>query len=265
APGKGLTQGRWLQDKLLAYTAGTILEAGSDTTAMAIATFVLYMLSYPNVLQKAREEIDVVVGADRMPDFDDEERLPYLVACIKESLRHRPGIPLAIPHATIEDDFYKDFYIPKGCTVIGNLWAIQRDPNTFYNPTAFIPERFYEADKPTRWDTRPISHERQIYAFGWGRRFCPGSHVAEASLFITLSRILWGIDFYAPLDPKTKRPILPDIANEEMTWSEGFVSVPHTFKAGFAPRSAKHADMIRKSFNGVQSEWQLLGLEGDDR
>ncbi|TFY54441.1 hypothetical protein EVJ58_g8867 [Rhodofomes roseus] len=265
APGKGLTEDGWLQDSLLAYGAGSALEAGSDTTAMSIVTFVLYMLSYPHVLQKARAEIDAVIGTERMPDFDDEEQLPYFVACIKETMRHRPATPLAIAHATVEEDFYKDYIIPKGCTVIGNVWAIHRDPERFFNPTAFIPERFYQEGKPTRWGTRPVSDERDIYAFGWGRRFCQGSHVAEASIFITLSRILWGIDFYAPLDPKTKRPILPDVANEETTWSEGFVSVPHTFKVGFAPRSVKHAELIRKSFDSIQSEWQLLGLEGDDR
>ncbi|KAH9915125.1 cytochrome P450 [Fomitopsis serialis] len=264
-PGKGLTKGGWIQDDFLAYGAGSALEAGSDTTANTIVTFLLYMLSHPHVLQKARVEIDGVVGTERMPDFDDEERLPYLVACIKETLRHRPATPLAIPHATVEDDVYKDYHIPKGCTVIGNVWAIHRDPERFFNPAAFIPERFYQEGKPTRFNIGPVSNERDIYAFGWGRRFCQGSHIAEASLFITLSRILWGVDFYAPLDPSTKRPILPDVANEEKTWSEGFLSVPHAFNIGFAPRSAKHAELIRKAFDNVQSDWQTMGLEGDDR
>ncbi|KAH9921876.1 cytochrome P450 [Fomitopsis serialis] len=256
APGKGFTEGEWMQDKFLAFGAGSVLEAGSDTTAMSIATFVLYMLNHPQVLRKARDEIDSVVGTERMPDFDDEERLPYFVACVKETMRHRPLAPLGmfigIPHATMEDDFYKDYYIPKGCTVIGNIWAIHRDPERFYNPTAFMPERFYEEGRPTRWGSGPVSQDRDHYSFGWGRRFCQGSHVAQASLFITLSRLIWGIDFSAPLDPKTQRPIVPDIANEEATWSEGFVSIPYPFKVRFAARSEKHAGLIRSQFDAVQ-------------
>ena len=93
APGGGFTDG-WMQDKFLAFGAGTALEAGSDTTAMGICTFILYMLNHPEVLKKAQEEVDSVVGADRMPDWDDEPHLPYIVACIKEMLRHRPAAPL---------------------------------------------------------------------------------------------------------------------------------------------------------------------------
>lgn len=85
-----------MQDKFLAFGAGTALEAGSDTTAMGICTFILYMLNHPEVLRKAREEMDVVVGSDRLPDWDDEPRLPYTVACIKELLRHRPAAPLGM-------------------------------------------------------------------------------------------------------------------------------------------------------------------------
>ena len=94
APGRGFAEGDWMQDKFLAFGAGSALEAGSDTSAMNIDSFILYMLNHPHVLKKAREEVDAVVGAERMPEFEDEERLPYLVACIKELLRHRPATPL---------------------------------------------------------------------------------------------------------------------------------------------------------------------------
>lgn len=57
-------------------------------------TFILFMLNYPNILRKLREEMDNVVGMDRMPDWDDEPELPYLTACIKESMRCRPAIPM---------------------------------------------------------------------------------------------------------------------------------------------------------------------------
>lgn len=94
-PGIGLTPDGFLRDKLLAYTAGTILEAGSDTTASTMQSFVLFMLAHPPVLARVRAEIDAAVGAvdgadGRMPEFEDEEKCPYFVACIKETLRRRP-------------------------------------------------------------------------------------------------------------------------------------------------------------------------------
>lgn len=90
APGRGLTDDGWMRDKLVAYTAATVLEAGSDTTAGSIQSFILFILSHPHVLRKVRAEVDRNVGSERLPTFDDEMRLPYLVACIKETLRRRP-------------------------------------------------------------------------------------------------------------------------------------------------------------------------------
>jgi hypothetical protein len=92
APGKGVTADGWMRDLLLAYVAATPLEAGSDTTSTVIQAFILFMLSHPHVLRRVREEMDSVIGDDRMPGFEDEEKLPYLVACIKETLRRRPPI-----------------------------------------------------------------------------------------------------------------------------------------------------------------------------
>ena len=101
APGKGLTEDGWMRDKLLTYTAATVLEAGSDTTASTIQTFVLLMLSNPECLKTAQQEMDHAVGPDRMPTFDDESNLPYLIACIKETVRRRPIGPLGRPSRSI--------------------------------------------------------------------------------------------------------------------------------------------------------------------
>ncbi|KDQ51281.1 hypothetical protein JAAARDRAFT_706542 [Jaapia argillacea MUCL 33604] len=265
APGCGLTENGWLKDKLLAYTAATVLEAGSDTTASTMQSFFLFMLSHPLVLKKVKEEVDSVVGPDRLPTWEDEANMPYLIACIKETLRRRPPTIMGIPHSADQDDVYEGHFIPKGSTVIGNVWTIHMDPIRYPNPQAFDPERFYKQNEQTKWSSGPDMHDRDHYVFGWGRRFCQGSHIAEASLFIVLSRIIWGIDLEAPIDPKTKNPIVPDINDEEGTFTDGFVSVPKIFGVKFKPRSEKHADIIRRSFEEAQSEWQVLGLDVDER
>ena len=87
---------RTYRSKLLAYAAATVLEAGSDTTASMLQTILLLMLANPECIQNAREELDRVVGPDRLPTFDDFDQLPYVVACIKEAMRRRPIIPLGV-------------------------------------------------------------------------------------------------------------------------------------------------------------------------
>lgn len=101
APGIGITEDGWMRDKFLAYTAGSMLEAGSDTTASTLQIFLLCMLSAPEALKKAQEEIDRVVGPGRMPTWEDEEHLPYLIACIKETMRIRPAGTTGTKHLLI--------------------------------------------------------------------------------------------------------------------------------------------------------------------
>jgi len=264
APGNGLAGDIWMRDKMLAYTAGSLLEAGADTTATALLTFVLAMLGNPGVLKRAREEVDMVVGKDRMPTFDDEENLPYVVACIQETLRCHAPVIMGVPHRADEDDEYKGYHIPKGATVIANLWAIHMDPVRYPDPTMFNPER-HLGGPPLRRAGGPDPEERAHYAFGFGRRFCGGKDVAEASLFVLCARMLWGIDFQAPTDPVTKKPRVPDFKDEDGTWSTGFIAVPHPFDVEFKPKSERHAEIISQSFEELQDEWRDVGLPADER
>lgn len=80
------------------------------------------MTLYPEVQEKAQEEIDRVVGFDRFPSFSDRVNLPYIDAMVKEVLRWNPVVPLGLPHTTIEEDTVEGFYIPKGAIVVPNIW-----------------------------------------------------------------------------------------------------------------------------------------------
>ncbi|KAJ3556830.1 hypothetical protein NM688_g1807 [Phlebia brevispora] len=261
SPGRGITDGGWMKDELLAYTAATILEAGSDTTATALQAFVLFMLRTPRVLKKAKEEIDTVIGPDRLPTSDDEARLPYLVACIKETLRRHPVIVMdeGIPHQAEKDDEYKGYFIPKGSTVISNIWAIHMDPEKYPDPTSFYPERYYKPGEPTPWGTGPGTG-RDHYAFGFGRRFCQGPHIAELSMFVLCARVLWAFDFASP--PGCP---LPDINDELNTWSDGFISAAKVFPVVWKPRSKAKEDFIRRKYEEIQGEWTMEGFAEDCR
>ena len=87
-----------------------------------LQTTFLAMSLYPDVLRKAQAELDAVVGASRLPDWDDKDELPYVNAIIKESLRWQNVIPLSLPHCTVEDDEFHGYFIPEGTLLMPNIW-----------------------------------------------------------------------------------------------------------------------------------------------
>ncbi|KAM0552436.1 hypothetical protein ACHAPJ_007997 [Fusarium lateritium] len=230
-------------DDQAAYISGTLLEAGSDTTSSTLCAFVQAMLLYPEVQRKAQQEVDKVVGDNRLPTMDDESDLQYVRACMKETLRWMPTTILgAVPHAVTQDDTYNGYLIPKGAGVLNNVWGIHMDPEQYPNPRQFDPER-YRDDYQSLADAaaNPDASKRDQFTFGAGRRICPGIHVAERSLFLGISRILWAFNIEPTLDQNDK-PILPD--PDKLT--QGFVCMPEEFPARIVPRSKdKEAKVIQ--------------------
>ncbi|GJE96464.1 cytochrome P450 [Phanerochaete sordida] len=168
---------------------------GSDTTTFALANFVLAMLLFPEVQQRAQEELDRVVGRDRLPDIADQDSLPYTASIVKELLRWRPIGPVAVPHRSTADDWYEGYFIPEGSLVIGNVWAILHDEERYPDPEAFKPERFLTAE-----GTLDPSVPDPSQAFGFGRRICPGRYFAQIALFLYISHMLAAFSIEKPVD-----------------------------------------------------------------
>lgn len=78
-------------------------------------TFILGVLYSPEALKAAQEEIDRVIGRERLPTFEDRDDLPYLAAVMKETLRWESVIPLGVPHRLTEDDV--SLYFPSPCII----------------------------------------------------------------------------------------------------------------------------------------------------
>ena len=76
------------------------------------------MSIYPEVQKKAQEELDRVIGPDRLPEFGDYEHLVYIQATMLECIRWIPVTPTGVPHSPTRDDEYKGNHIPKGATVL---------------------------------------------------------------------------------------------------------------------------------------------------
>jgi hypothetical protein len=238
-------------DDQAAYISGTLLEAGSDTTSSTLYAFVQAMLLFPEAQKKAQEEIERVVGSDRMPTMDDEPNLQYVRASMKETLRWMPTTILgAVPHAVTQDDTYKGYFIPKGAGVMNNVWAIHMDPNRHPSPRKFDPDR-YKDDYQSFSDaaSNADATKRDQFTFGAGRRICPGIHVAERSLFLGMSRMLWAFRIEPVLDQQGL-PIIPD--PDKLT--QGFVCMPEEFPAKTTPRSKARANLVIQEWKDAEKQ-----------
>ncbi|KAK0199456.1 cytochrome P450 [Desarmillaria ectypa] len=177
-----------LSDDEAAYLAGSMFGAGSDTTASAISMVIMALACYPETVTKARAQIDALVGNNkRYPAFDDRDQLTEVTAFILETYRCRPISISGIPHRASEDIIWNGYMIPKGSIVIPNHWSIFRDPEVFPDPERFDPQRWLTPDGTFRGDIKN-------YNFGFGRRVCPGMHVANRSLFINTALLMWAFN-----------------------------------------------------------------------
>ena len=178
-----------LREAEISSLTGNLFGAGSDTSSSTLITFVLACCAFPDALAPAWEELDRVVGPHRSPDWEDEDKMPYVKAFVKEVFRWRSvAIIGGQPHAPTQDDHYKGWLVPKGAWIQGNVWAIHHNEREFPDPDRFNPNRFL----PGHPDNRPFPNERGYMTFGWGRRVCSGQALAEQGTWITVARLLWG-------------------------------------------------------------------------
>ncbi|KAF9043639.1 cytochrome P450 [Hymenopellis radicata] len=232
-----------LNDLEAAYTLSAPWAAGVGTTASTIEVFLMAMLLYPDVMKRAQAEIDSVIGRERMPGFQDQDDLPYVRALLKETTRWRCLAPTGFAHAATADDTYNrnGMYIPKGSTVYGNIYSMTQDDTVFAKPEEFSPERFL--------NTSDLKLVNFTIPFGFGRRLCPGMHVALQTDFIAIVRILWAFDVKAPVD-ENGTTILPNPDE----FSSGLVIGPAPFKCLFVARDSGTAETILREAERAESE-----------
>ncbi|KAG9316917.1 cytochrome P450 [Chiua virens] len=236
-----------LQLQLLKDTCATAFEAGTDTTSSTLMYFMLAMVQNPKVQEQAHAEIDTVIGPDRLPAMDDRPNLPYIEAILVEILRMYTVVPLGVPHSATADDTYENFFIPKGFTLVANVWAMCHDEAAYPEPDVFKPERFL-VDGKLREDAKFIDS----VAFGFGRRTCPGRYVADASIWTALVSILWAFKITKALNERGEQ------IDFEPTFRYGVATAPHPFPCSIIPR--RENKKIRLLSTVTDSEPSLLLL-----
>ncbi|KAK7446329.1 hypothetical protein VKT23_014535 [Stygiomarasmius scandens] len=237
-----------LTSKETAWLAGTLLGAGSETTAASLSVFVLAMCLYPDVMRKAQTQIDQVIGRDRLPTFADFDNLHYIRAIVKEVLRWRPIAPIAFPRSTNKDDWYSGYFIPKGTLVLVNVWAMNRDPEIFPDFEEFRPERFLDESETVDVappNTLSLGH----VSYGFGKRICVGMNLANQALFIDIACLLWAFNIEKAYD-ENGQVIIP--SRTEMIDS-GIVVRPVPFKCAIKPRRPNVSAVIDKASGTVEA------------
>ncbi|OMO70116.1 Cytochrome P450 [Corchorus olitorius] len=175
------------------------LTGGTDSFPLMICWGLAELINHPEVMKKAQNEIDSVVGRNRILEESDVENLPYLKAIVKETLRLHPGGPLVVREST-EDCTIGGYDIPGGTTLFVNVWALGKDPKQWENPLEFKPERFlsneWRQGKQQLLDLR--GHNFNLLPFGSGRRSCPGASLALAVVPAVLGIVIqcfdWKVD-----------------------------------------------------------------------
>ncbi|KAF5348525.1 hypothetical protein D9756_009681 [Leucocoprinus leucothites] len=182
-------------------TALQIFAALSETTVASVLTFFLAMLLHPDIQLKAQKELDSVIGPDRLPEFSDIAHLVFISAIVKELLRWNPIVPAGVPHMTTEEDVYMGYYIPKNCIIMPNTYAMLQDEVVFPEPEKFKPERFMNQEGGIRED---LPDPEFVATFGFGRRICPGAHIARSTLTIAVASVIYLFDISPALDAEGK-------------------------------------------------------------
>ena len=172
------------------YLTMQLIEAGSDTTRLALNIFVLAALTHRGQILKARAEVDAICGdAERLPQFEDESEMPYIGAFAKELFRWRPFLVWTPEHTLTEDLSFEGYLFPKGTSFVINQINIAQNPELVDDPESFKPERWL--------DGHQSDITNGLWQFGGGRRVCVGYRLAQKSLFINIARLVYCFDYEA--------------------------------------------------------------------
>jgi len=127
-----------------------------DNPSNAVEWALAEMVNSPEMLKKAVDEIDSVVGRERLVQESDIPRLNYVKACIREAFRLHPVAPFNVPHVALADTTVAGYHIPKGSHVILSRTGLGRNPDVWDDPLRFNPERHITVSPP-RWRSRSLS------------------------------------------------------------------------------------------------------------
>ncbi|GAB1302394.1 Cytochrome P450 2C54 [Apodemus speciosus] len=168
---------------------------------------------------KVQEEIERVIGRHRSPGMQDRNHMPYTDAVIHEVQRFIHLAPIGLPHKVTCDIKFRNYFIPKGTTVIASLSSVLHDNKEFPNPEKFDPGHFLD-------ENGNFKKSNYFMPFSAGKRICAGEGLARMQLFLFVTSILQNFNLKPLVHPKDIDPT--PVVN-------GFTSKPPAFQLCFIP------------------------------
>ncbi|XP_057487214.1 cytochrome P450 736A117-like [Actinidia eriantha] len=169
-----------------------MFSAGTDSTASVLEWVLAELLGHPLILKKLQNEVRKIAGAKRIIIEDELEKMPYLKAVIKETLRLHPPTTL-VPRESMRDTQVMGYDIAARTQVFTNVWTIGRDPSLWARPDEFWPERFMDSLVDFK------GHDFEFIPFGAGRRGCPGIQFVVSVDELALANLVGNFDFSLPV------------------------------------------------------------------
>lgn len=194
--------------------------AGYETVTVAMTWALALLLNNRFALRRAQEELDKVVGKERLVNEKDISKLVYLQAIVKETLRLYPPGFIPGPRQFTRDCTIGGYYVPKNTWLMVNVWKIQRDPRVWPDPMEFKPERFLT----TRKNVDVRSQNFELLPFGGGRRGCPGASHSLHMIHLTLATLLHAFEISTPTDAAIDMTPGIGLTNMKITPLEAVVS-----------------------------------------
>ncbi|KAI7874807.1 cytochrome P450 [Lichtheimia hyalospora FSU 10163] len=213
-----------------------IILAGTDTTAVTVTWALAILVKYPEIQANMQAEIDRFRenNGGRMPTFADRNEFPYMISVQKECMRYRATTPFGVPHVTTKDVTWNGYYIPQGSTLLSNMYTMHRSDSVYDDANEFIPERFLDNTNTMLAASNGRLQNRDHYNFGWGRRICPGTHLAEVEMFDMFVFIFGDYDVKPAEFDKHGHPVYPNV---DTGLPGGVVTDPIPYQVRVVPRA----------------------------
>ncbi|XP_032075553.1 cytochrome P450 2G1-like [Thamnophis elegans] len=206
--------------KNLELTTLNLFFAGTETVSSTLRYGFLLLMKYPEVQAKMQEEIDHVIGQNRIPNIEDRSQMPYVDAVIHEVQRFSDLIPMNVPHSVTRDTEFRGYLIPKGTEIYPLLTTVLHDGTKFKSPEGFHPENFLD-------EKGRLKRNDAFFPFSAGKRICLGEALARMELFLFFTTILQRFQLKPVVEPK-------DI---NLTPQEfGFATIPPLYELSVVPR-----------------------------
>ncbi|KAI3454727.1 hypothetical protein Pfo_011390 [Paulownia fortunei] len=187
------SEGGKLTDTEIKALLLNLFAAGTDTTSSTVEWAIAELVRHPKIMAQAQQELDSVVGRNRLVTESDLSQLSFLQAIIKETFRLHPSTPLSLPRIAHESCEVNGYFIPKGSTLLVNVWAIAHDPDLWSDPIEFQPERFLTGGERPNADVR--GNDFEVIPFGAGRRICAGMSLGIRMVQLLTATLIHSFDF----------------------------------------------------------------------